>query len=230
MRLVPRLTTRGDLARGRPGSASSTASTCSRFGNAVRDEEVLDAAVLGAAQQDDLGVVDAAAGAADLLVVGDHRAGRLVVDDPAEVGLVVAHAERARGDDRLDVVAQQPLLDGDRARSVSDLAGVRLGGDALRVQPLRDGVGVALGERVDDARARQLAAGASPARRGGRPGRGSSTTSSRSERARQRPAVGAHARRAAPRRRRPRGRWRSRSCPSTATPSGSRSSTSAMRR
>ena len=77
------------------------------------DEEVLDPAVLAAAQQDDVGVLDAAAGAADLLVVGDHRARRLVVHDEAQVGLVVAHPERARGDDRLDLVAEQPVLGGD---------------------------------------------------------------------------------------------------------------------
>ena len=38
------------------------------------DEEVLDPAVLDAAQQDHVGVLDAAAGAADLLVVGHDRA------------------------------------------------------------------------------------------------------------------------------------------------------------
>src|SRR5690606_28169745 len=52
-----------------------------------------DLAVLPAGQQDHLGAVDAAAGAADLLVVGDRGLRRAHVDDEAEVGLVEAHAE-----------------------------------------------------------------------------------------------------------------------------------------
>ena len=47
-----------------------------------------------------------AAGPADLLVVGDRRAGRLVVDDEGEVGLVEAHAERRGGDDDLELVVR----------------------------------------------------------------------------------------------------------------------------
>ena len=77
------------------------------------DEEVLDATVLAAAQQDHVGMVDAPPGPADLLVVGDHRAGRLEVDHEGQVGLVVAHAERARCHHGLDLVAQQALLGGD---------------------------------------------------------------------------------------------------------------------
>jgi len=49
------------------------------------DEEVLNAAVLAAAQEHDIGVVDTATGAADLLVVGDDRPWRLVVDDERQV-------------------------------------------------------------------------------------------------------------------------------------------------
>jgi hypothetical protein len=119
------------------------------------DEEVLDPAVLAAAQQHDLGVLDRAPGAADLLVVGDDAARRLVVDDEAEVGLVVAHPERAGGDDRLEVVAEQPLLDLDAGVGRA-VPAVGLGGDPVAAQPLRHQVGVALGERVDDARAREL--------------------------------------------------------------------------
>ena len=119
------------------------------------DEEVLDPAVLAAAQQHHLGVLDGAAGAADLLVVGDDAAGRLVVDDEAEVRLVVAHAERAGGDDGLEVVAQQPLLDRDAVLG-RGVAAVGLGGDAVAVQPLGDQLRVALRERVDDPRAREL--------------------------------------------------------------------------
>ena len=56
-----------------------------------------------AAEQHAVGGVERAAGAAHLLVVGDDRAGRLVVDDEGQVGLVVAHAERGRRDQRLDL-------------------------------------------------------------------------------------------------------------------------------
>ena len=118
------------------------------------DEEVLDAAVLAAAQQDHVGVIDAAPGAADLLVVGHHRAGRLEVHDEGQVGLVVAHAERAGGDHGLDLVAQQALLGGDPLLGLL-LAAVGERSDAVGGEERRDLLGVALGQRVDDARARQ---------------------------------------------------------------------------
>ena len=66
--------------------------------------------VLGAAQQHADRRVERAAGSADLLVVGDRRARRLEVDHEREVGLVVAHAERRRGDERLDLVGLQLRL------------------------------------------------------------------------------------------------------------------------
>ena len=71
------------------------------------DEEVLDATVLIAAQQDHVCVVDAPPGAADLLVVGHDRARRLEVHDEGQVGLVVTHAERTRGDHGLDLVVSR---------------------------------------------------------------------------------------------------------------------------
>ena len=153
-------------------------------------------------------------GAADLLVVGDHGAGRLVVHDEAEVGLVVAHPERAGGDDGLEVVAQQPVLDGERSLGRA-LAAVGLGRDAVGVEPVGDEVGVALGERVDDARARQLG---QVLREPGEPvGLARQVDDLEAQaRAAERAAVGAQLRgapsSAAPRRRRRRGRWRWRSC------------------
>ena len=51
-------------------------------------------------------------GPPDLLVVGDRRPRRLVVDDEGEVGLVEAHAEGRGGDDDLHLVGEQGLLDG----------------------------------------------------------------------------------------------------------------------
>src|SRR5580704_4259492 len=118
-------------------------------GKRLLDEEVLDPAVLAAPQQDDVGVFDAAAGATDLLVVGDDRPGRLVVHDERQVGLVVAHAKRARGDHRLDLVAEQPVLGVDPVAGLL-FAAVGHGGDSLGAQESRDLVGVALGERVHD--------------------------------------------------------------------------------
>ena len=77
------------------------------------------------------------------------------MDDEAEVGLVVAHPERAGRDDRLELVAEQPVLHVDAALRL-DLAAVGLGGDPARGEPLGDHVRVALGERVDDPGAGQL--------------------------------------------------------------------------
>ncbi len=79
-------------------------------GERLGDEEVLDVGVLHAAQQDGVAAVEGATGPTDLLVVGDRRARRLEVDDEAEVGLVVAHAERGGGDERLDLVGLQPAF------------------------------------------------------------------------------------------------------------------------
>ena len=63
-----------------------------------------DVAVLGPGQQQHVGALGGAAGAADLLVVGDGRRRRAEVHDEPEVGLVEAHAERAGRDQRLDLV------------------------------------------------------------------------------------------------------------------------------
>jgi hypothetical protein len=93
--------------------------------------------VLGAAQEHDVGVLDAAPGAPDLLVVRDDGPGRLEVHDEPEVGLVVAHAQRARRDHGLHAVAEQPLLDGD-ALLGRDLAAVRLGAHAVGGQERGD--------------------------------------------------------------------------------------------
>ena len=173
------------------------------------DEEVLDPAILGTAQEHDLGAVDGAPRAADLLVVGDHRARRLVVHDEAEVRLVVAHPERARRHHGLELVGQQPLLDLHPPRAL-DLAAVGLGRDPAARQPVGHQLGVALGERVDDPRARELR----QARRQPREPLGAARQVDDLEpqaRPPQRAAVGASGRTpraaAAPRCRRPRGRW-----------------------
>jgi len=76
------------------------------------------------------------------------------VHDEGQVRLVVAHAQRAGGDDRLELVAQQPALGLDPRVGLL-LAAVGLGADAVGGQERRDLLGVALGERVDDPRARQ---------------------------------------------------------------------------
>ena len=87
-----------------------------RFGDLTRrerggDEEVLDVAVLKAAEQHGLCLAQGPSRAPNLLVVGDDRAGRLIVHDEPEVRLVVAHTERLCGHHRLHVVREQAALD-----------------------------------------------------------------------------------------------------------------------
>ena len=121
-------------------------------------------------QQDHLGAVHAAARAADLLVVGHGRLRGAQVDDEAEVGLVVAHAERAGRHDRLELVRQEILLHGEPLRRLG-LPGVGLGGVPAVPQELRDIMGGGDGQCVDDAGAGQLAEllgqPGQPLRRGG---------------------------------------------------------------
>ena len=110
----------------------------------------------GPGQQQDVGRLHRAAGAADLLVVADRRRRRAEVDDEAEVGLVEAHAQRGRRHEGLDPVLPQRLL-GVLAVGVVEPAGVGahvVAGVAQqrgRLLRRRDG------ERVDDAAARQVA-------------------------------------------------------------------------
>ena len=102
-----------------------------------------------AGEQDADRTVERPPGPSDLLVVGDDRAGRLEVHDEAEVGLVVAHAERGRGHHGLELVALQPRLD--RLLRLRLLgAEVRGRGDAVVLEPAGDERRVANGERVDD--------------------------------------------------------------------------------
>ncbi len=100
-------------------------------------------------------MIDAAPRAADLLVVGHHRSRRLVVHDKGEIGLVIAHAQRARGTDRLDLVGQQSILGRDAVGGVL-VAAVGQRADPARVEERRHLIGVALGERVDDPGAIEL--------------------------------------------------------------------------
>jgi hypothetical protein len=115
-----------------------------------------DRLVLGARQQHDLGPLDAAAGAPDLLVVGDGGLRRPEVDDEPEVGLVEAHAERARGDQRRDPVGEQVVLGGP-ALGVVGAARVRGRADPPGAQEGGELVGGGDRQAVDDAAARQLA-------------------------------------------------------------------------
>ena len=122
------------------------------LGEGLLDEPVLDLFVLLPAQQDPAAGLEGTAGAADLLVVGDGRAGRLEVDDEAEVGFVVAHAEGGGGDEGLDLVGLQ-LAFGFDASLVVERPEVGLDLDPLRGEPGRHVLDVAHGEAVDDARA-----------------------------------------------------------------------------
>ena len=99
-----------DSGRSACGQDVEGAPTCSSGGKASEAKYCQIASSSLPGQQQHLGVLHAAAGAADLLVVGDRGGRRAEVHDEAEVGLVEAHAERGRGDQRLDPVGQQVLL------------------------------------------------------------------------------------------------------------------------
>ena len=106
--------------------------------------------LLGAAQQHDRRLRQRASGAADLLVVGDRRARRLVVDHEAEVRLVEAHPVRRGGHERLHLVPEQGVPELEPALGVGAAAvGVRV--DPLRPQERGDPGGVGHREHVDHA-------------------------------------------------------------------------------
>ncbi len=115
-----------------------------------RGEVAPDRLVLAPGQQQHLGPVHAAPGPADLLVVGDRRAGRAEVHHEAEVGLVEAHAERGGGDQRLDPVGEQVGLGG-AALGVLSAAGVGGHREAALAQEGRHLLGRGHGQGVDDA-------------------------------------------------------------------------------
>ena len=119
-----------------------------------RGEVGPDVAVLGRGQQHHGGLVGAAAGAADLLVVGDRRLRRPHVDHEAE-RRVEPHAERAGGDQRLDPAGGEVLLE-DGALGGLGLAGVGSDVVAAGAEVAGDLLGGRHGEAVDDADARLL--------------------------------------------------------------------------
>src|SRR5690606_23273866 len=116
-----------------------------------RGEVAPDRRVLRAGQQHHLGALGAATRAPDLLVVGDGGGGGAHVHHEPQVGFVETHAERGGGDQRLDLVAQQCVLQRLAFGRVG-LAGV--GGDvvAVGVQHVGEVVRGGDGEGVDDAR------------------------------------------------------------------------------
>lgn len=73
----------------------------------------------------------------------------------AQVGFVEAHAQRRRGDQRLDAIGEQVLL-GLLAIGVLGLPGVRRHGVPALAQERGDLLGRGHGQRVDDSRARQV--------------------------------------------------------------------------
>ena len=119
------------------------------------DEVVRDLVVLAPGEQDHVGLFEGAAGAPDLLVVGDHRTRPLEVDDEAEVGLVEAHAERDGRDQRLDLVRAQGVLEPQPVLGF-EAAVVRRDRDS-RAESSHAGDALAVGDReaVDDAGAGQ---------------------------------------------------------------------------
>ena len=176
-------------------------------------EELGDVVVLAAGQQDAVGVLDRAPGPTDLLVVGDGRARPLVVDDEAEIGLVEAHPERDRRDERLHLVGDQGVLER-LALLGREVGVVGAGIDALRAQERGDALGVGDGQAVDDAaprHEREVLGEPGQALRLVRRGRShrAAASAAPSGPRRHRGAL----RRAARRRPRRPGRWRSRSWP-----------------
>ena len=77
----------------------------------VEEELVLDAVTV-AVEQDTFAGEAVASGAATLLVVPFEALGEVVVDDQADVGFVDAHAEGDGCHDDVNVVADEPVLNG----------------------------------------------------------------------------------------------------------------------
>ena len=119
------------------------------------DEPVIDPCLLVAAQEHPSCRLDGTACPADLLVVMHDRSRHLIVDHEGEVGFVIPHPERGRGDEGLDLVGKEHLLAADSLGSlVSGVVGE--GPDPLRDKPAVDHVGIGHGERVDDPASRKL--------------------------------------------------------------------------
>ena len=125
-----------------------------RVGHAGRREVGPDALVRLGRQQHGHGIVQRPAGAAHLLVVGNRRGRRADVDAEGQVGLVVAHAQRRRGDHGLERIAAQRVLDL-LARGRLQPAVVGRHREAAGLQEAGDALGVGHRQRVDDARARE---------------------------------------------------------------------------
>ena len=123
-------------------------------GERSRVEVVPDGAIFVAGKEHDVRGEDGAPGPPDGLVVRDRRRRRLVVHDEREVGLVVAHRERGRRDDDLELVGPQRGLD---ALPFGRLGLPGIGGrvDAACPQPIGDPLRVADGEAIHDAAAGQ---------------------------------------------------------------------------
>ena len=115
-----------------------------------------DVGILAPREQQHVGALGGTAGAADLLVVGNRRGRSTEMDHEAEVRLVESHAERARGDQRFELVVLELTL------QLFALVGVRTAGVGTHLMTglAQESSGV-LGsrhrERVDDAAARHVA-------------------------------------------------------------------------
>ena len=109
-----------------PRARRAPARRCSASGTAAVAKYSQMRSSVSAGSSTGVGAVDGAPRPADLLVVGDGRVGRAHVHAEAQVGLVVAHAQRRRRDDGLELVVAQPSLDLLPRRGV-ELA--RVGGD-----------------------------------------------------------------------------------------------------
>ena len=117
------------------------------------DEMIDDVAVATAAEQDCEGFRQRASGAAHLLIVMHDRAGELIVNHERQVGFIEAHAERGRGDKRLEFVAKEarfkPLAQTGLSEFFIQPAPIRLGINAVFAQPGRHRARVTNRERVN---------------------------------------------------------------------------------
>lgn len=117
-------------------------------------EVVPDRAVLGAGDQNHVGSLGGAAGAADLLVVGDRGSRGTDMDDESEVGFVEAHTEGRCRNERFDVVGEKVRFHRYAFGGVC-LAGVGTGFAPLRGECFGEVLCPTDGEGVDDSRSGQ---------------------------------------------------------------------------
>ena len=120
------------------------------------DKIIVDGLVLFSAQKDGEGTVEFSARSADLLIIGDDVGGHLVVDDKADIALIVPHAQLDGRDDRFDLIAGEGGKRFVVALFFSLPRVIRGGFDAAFLQKSRQAVAVAPRQAIDDPRTREF--------------------------------------------------------------------------